>query len=216
MFLGKQKFCLVTVSHNTGAHKLVDHCVRPIQRPDKPLFVKKLTQSCYKTHTLRLKVRVIMLLRFRFENHLSIHQVQELSLVASSLKDRDDALIDCDAAPSGSLLPAMVLYGANASGKTNLVDAIQFMRNAVLCSHSRGDAQGGFPKQPFKLDPDAAAEATHCEVDFVLDDIRHHYGFMAGSDAIESEWLYYFPSAYRRRLFERNSDRFSFGRDLRG
>lgn len=157
-----------------------------------------------------------MLLRFRFANHLSIHRMQELSLVTSSLKDRDDSLIDCNAAPSGSLVPAMVLYGPNASGKTNLVDAIQFMRNAVLYSHSRGDAKGGFPRQPFKLDPDAAAEATHCEVDFVLDDIRHHYGFRATDDAIESEWLYCFPSAYKRRLFERDGDQFSFGRSLRG
>ena len=157
-----------------------------------------------------------MLMRFRFANHLSIHRTQELSFVASSLKDRDDALIDCDAAPSGSLVPAMVLYGPNASGKTNLVDAIQFMRNAVLYSHRRGDSKGGFARHPFKLDPDAVVEATHCEADFVLDDIRHHYGFRATGDAIESEWLYCFPSSYRRRLFEREGDQFSFGRSLRG
>ena len=157
-----------------------------------------------------------MLLRFRFANHLSIHHMQGLSFVASSLKDRDDGLIDCDAAPSGSVVPAIVLYGPNASGKTNLVDAIQFMRSAVLYSHSRGDVKGGFSRRHFKLDPHAAGEATHCEVDFVLDDVRHHYGFKATGEAIESEWLYCFPSSYRRRLFEREGDQFSFGRDLRG
>ena len=157
-----------------------------------------------------------MLLRFRFSNHLSIHHMQELSFVATSLKDRDDGLIACDAVPSGSVVPAIVLYGPNASGKTNLVDAIQFMRHTVLYSHSRGDPKGRFPRRHFRLDSNAAGRPTHCEVDFLMEDIRHHYGFRATGEGIESEWLYYYPSSHKRRLFEREADQYSFGRDLRG
>ena len=157
-----------------------------------------------------------MFLRFAISNHLSIHQSQELSFVASSLKDRDDGLIACDAAPSGSVVPAIMLYGANASGKTNVVSAIQFIVAAVLHSHTKGDLKGGIPRRHFELDPQAASETTNCEVDFVLNGMRHHYGFTATSEAFESEWLYYFPSSHRRRLFEREGSQFVFGRDLGG
>ena len=122
-----------------------------------------------------------MFLRFAISNHLSIHQSQELSFVASSLKDRDDGLIACDAAPSGSVVPAIMLYGANASGKTNVVSAIQFIVAAVLHSHTKGDLKGGIPRRHFELDPQAASETTNCEVDFVLNGMRHHYGFTATS-----------------------------------
>ena len=157
-----------------------------------------------------------MFLRFGFANHLSIHHQQELSFVASKLKDRTDGLIHCDASPSGSIVPALVLYGPNASGKTNLVDAIQFMRGAILQSHARQDVKGNISRRHFRLDPQAGNEVTHCEVDFLLDDMRHHYGFKATDDAFASEWLYYFPSSHRRKLFEREGHEFSFGRDLRG
>ena len=157
-----------------------------------------------------------MFLRFGIENHLSLHQPQELTFVASSLKDRKEGLIDCPAVPSGAVVPAAVVYGPNASGKTNLVDAIQFLHTAVLRSHTEGDAEGGVPRRPYKLDPLAASEPTRCEVDFLLDNVRHHYGFTATADAFESEWLYYFPASHRRRLFERTGADYRFGRDLGG
>ena len=73
-----------------------------------------------------------MLLRFRVSNHLSFRDLQEVSFVASSLKERKGYLIDCAAAPNNSVVPAAVVYGANASGKSNLVDAMQTMRAMVL------------------------------------------------------------------------------------
>jgi AAA15 family ATPase/GTPase len=62
-----------------------------------------------------------MLLRFSVQNHLSLRDKQELSLLASSLDDNDAGLIDCTAANGGRVLPAAVIYGANASGKSNLI-----------------------------------------------------------------------------------------------
>ena len=64
-----------------------------------------------------------MLLRFAVANHLSIRDHQELSLVSSALSDTEDGLVDCPSSPSGFVLPAVVIYGANASGKSNIVDA---------------------------------------------------------------------------------------------
>ena len=120
-----------------------------------------------------------MLLHFSVSNHLSIRDSQELLFTASSLKDPSDGLIDCAAAPNGSVVPAVVVYGANASGKSNLLDAITIMRHMVLRSHTEGDPGGGVPRQAFRLDTESSRRPSRFEIDFVLDGVRHHYGFEA-------------------------------------
>lgn len=157
-----------------------------------------------------------MLLRFGVSNHLSIKEYQELSFVASSLRDREGGLIDFPPAPSGAIMPAVVVYGANASGKSNLIDAMQTMRLAVLGSHSRGEPGGGVSRQPFRLDPSSPGVPTRFDIDFVIDGTRHHYGFEATDKAYVSEWLYTFPKSHRRIAFIRDGEEFGFGRALKG
>ena len=94
-----------------------------------------------------------MLLRFGVTNHRSLRDPQELSLAASSLDDNAAGLIECRRAPGHRLLPAVVIYGANASGKSNLISAIRWMRSVVLYSHSRGEPDEDVPRTPFVLDP---------------------------------------------------------------
>ena len=157
-----------------------------------------------------------MLLRFAVANHLSIREKQELSFAASSLRDRSDGLIDCKTVPSGSVLPAIVIYGANASGKSNLVNAIAAMQGMVLWSHTRGEPGGGVPRDAFKLDPTCSQTPSRFEIDFVIDDVRYHYGFETTDEAFVAEWLYAFPGSHRRRMFERENSIFNFGRWLKG
>lgn len=157
-----------------------------------------------------------MLLRFGVSNHLSIRDPQELSFTASSLKDRRDGLIDCPAAPNGLIVPAAVIYGANASGKTNFLDAFVTMRAMVLRSHSHGEPGGGVPRRAFALDAEISKTPSRFDIDFVIEGVRHHYGFEASDTAFESEWLYAFPKAHRRMLFEREGEGFDFGRGLVG
>ena len=87
-----------------------------------------------------------MLLRVGVSNHLSIRDPQVLLFTASSLKDHQEGLIECSAAPRGSVVPALVIYGANASGKSNLIHGIQTMQHMVKHSHTRGTAGGGVPR----------------------------------------------------------------------
>ena len=157
-----------------------------------------------------------MLLRFGVSNHLSIHDFQELLFTASALKDPAEGLIPCPAAPSGAVVPAVVIYGANASGKSNIVDALMAMRNMVLHSHPLGKPDGGVPRRPFALYPQYAESLSRFEIDFVLDGVRYHYGFEASDTVFESEWLYAYPKSYRRVLFERDGKDFQFGRGLGG
>ena len=157
-----------------------------------------------------------MLLRFGVANHLSLRGFQELSFAASSLKDPDQGLIACPPAPGGSVVPAAVVYGANASGKSNLMNAMRTMWEMVSFSHTRGSPEGGVSRQPFRLDTESAGEPTRFDLDFTIDGVRHHYGFEASDAAFESEWLYDFPNSRRRMLFEREDGAFRFGRALGG
>ena len=158
-----------------------------------------------------------MLLRFVVANHLSIRDRQELSLVASALSDTEDGLIDCASSPSGFVLPAIVIYGANASGKSNIADAIYTMRQMVLGSHEAGKPAAGVAhRQHFRLDAASAAAPSRFEMDFVLAGVRHHYGFEATDEEFVNEWLLDYPSGRRRMLFERDSGEFRFGRALKG
>ena len=157
-----------------------------------------------------------MLLRFGVSNHLSIRDPQELSFTASSLKDRRDGLIDCPASPNGSIVPAAVIYGANASGKTNVLSAFMAMQAMVLQSHSQGDPGGGVPHHPFALDTENSNTPSRFDIDFIIEGVRHHYGFETTDTAIVAEWLYSFPKAFRRMLFEREGEEFEFGRGLSG
>ena len=157
-----------------------------------------------------------MLLRFGVSNHLSIRDYQELSLAASSLKERQEELINCAAAPNGSVLPTVVIYGANASGKSNLINAMETMIGMVLFSQTKGKPSGGVPRHPFRLDDNSPRSPSRFDIDFLIDGVRHHYGFETSDSAFETEWLYAFPKSHRQTLFERTGDEFRFGRRLKG
>ena len=158
-----------------------------------------------------------MLLRFAVANHLSIRERQEISMVASALSDAEDGLIDSPVSPSGSLLPAVVVYGANASGKTNLVDALRTMRELILRSHLDETPEGGVAgRKHFRLDIESKSAPSRFEMDFVLGGVRHHYGFEATDEAFVGEWLQDYPMGRRRVLFERDGSEFRFGRGLKG
>ena len=157
-----------------------------------------------------------MLLRFGVGNHRSLRDRQELSLVASSLGDNAEGLIPCRHAPGGKLLPVVVIYGANASGKSNLIGAIRWMRSTVLYSHSRGEPDGPIAREAFSLDPAIGGFPSRFDADFVVNDVRYHYGFEATDKAFASEWLFAFPHEKRQVLFEREGMEFRFGRHLKG
>ena len=157
-----------------------------------------------------------MLLRFRVSNHLSLRDMQELSLMATSLKDDERGLINSSAVNQGHILPAVVIYGANASGKSNLINAVLFMRSLVLKSQIYSKPDGGVPREYFELDYASSENPTAYDMDFVVENVRYHYGFETTNSEFVSEWLYSYPQKRKRMLFERSGTSFEFGRDLKG
>lgn len=161
-----------------------------------------------------------MLLRFAVSNYGSIHERQELSMVASSLKDNTDSLIPWSRTShrpvQSFLLPAAVILGPNASGKSLFVDAILFLRSLVLYSHSHGNFATSIPRNPFRLAPGSSREPSIFVIEFLVKGVHHEYGCVLQDKQVDAEWLYRFPSGRRQILFERTGLDFHFGRSLRG
>lgn len=156
-----------------------------------------------------------MLLRFSAKNYLSIADTEEISLVASNLKGPECSLVPIPGTDF-SALPSAIIYGANASGKTNFLKAFSFLRSAILQSHTRGNPEGGVPRMPFRLDSARAGETSSFEAEFVVEDVRLQYGFECDDDAFTAEWLYAYPEGKRRRLFERTGNEVEFGSHFKG
>ncbi|MFB9923562.1 ATP/GTP-binding protein [Amycolatopsis halotolerans] len=106
------------------------------------------------------------------------------------------------------------VYGANASGKSSLLDGLSFMQQAVIQSFATWDAEGGVPRKPFRLRADASAEPTLFSAEIVVEGIPYAYGFSVNDDEIQEEWLYSFPEKRRRVLFERDRSEIKFGTTL--
>lgn len=142
-----------------------------------------------------------MLLQFRVANWASIRDEQELSLVAA---DTHDDLAMQDIPGTGlQALPVVGVLGANASGKSNLMKAMAYARDAVRYSHRRWDPRGGTGRSPFALDGEAAAEPSAFSFVLVLDGVRYEYGFSVDDTTVATEWLYSWPRGRMRVLFER-------------
>ena len=92
-----------------------------------------------------------MLLRFGVSNSRSICDYQELLLVASSLKEHQTQVMTVNRL-NAKVLPTIGISGANASGKSNLLQAFAFMWRMLLKSYTNGSATGGIARTPFQLD----------------------------------------------------------------
>src|SRR5215475_8169467 len=160
-----------------------------------------------------------MLLGAGIANVLSFRDEQRLSFVATDLNDGS-------ARPTGvrdrgkeiSIVPVVGIYGANASGKTNLLAALRQMRNAVLGSLQWFSDPNTVRRVPFALDPDCVQQPSFYEVDLVLrDGVRYTYGFEVDDDRIRGEWLHAYPRGRKQVWFDRTDGEINFpGEGLRG
>lgn len=164
-----------------------------------------------------------MLVEFRVKNFRSLRDEQVLSLVASP----DKTLLDTHALATGQkaaphLLRSAVVYGANASGKSNLVKALQYMRGVVLESAAMQPGQAFDRLRPFRLDAAFAAQPTEFEVTFIHEEIRYQYGFAMTAERIISEHLLVYKAFKPQRWFDRHfddvsgKDVYDFGPGLKG
>lgn len=149
-----------------------------------------------------------MLLAFRAENARSFLEPFSFSLEATRLSDEEvpRAIRWRDNDRTLSVLPAAGIFGANASGKSNLLKAMHDMRGLVLSSFRAGRPGGGIKVRNFLLGADGKAWPTSYEIDLVLDEVRHEYGFRINSERVLEEWAYHYPRGRSTMLFHRRDN----------
>ena len=140
-----------------------------------------------------------MLIQFSVENYLSIKDKVVLALLASRDNEHPEHLI-LDG--SKNYLKSAVIYGANASGKSNVLNAFWFMVNYVLTSHNQ-QVHKAIERSPFKFDKETPARPSSFEVIFTANGIRYAYGFSVTDKAVVEEYLYYYPNGRQALIFER-------------
>jgi AAA15 family ATPase/GTPase len=158
-----------------------------------------------------------MLIRFRAANFRSLRDEQELSMVAALRGGRRDLLQVEGLAVD--LLRVAGIYGPNAAGKSNVLDALLFMAEAVVGSHRLWPPEGPIPREPFLLDRESRGEPSLFEVDLVVEGVNYQYGFVLDDERILEEWLHAFPNGRRQVWFSRDvtaSEPFVFGKKLKG
>lgn len=156
-----------------------------------------------------------MLIEFRVENHRSIRDEQALTLRVAGQHDPADRRPRRVPGYADALLPAAALYGANASGKSNVLSALGFMRAAVVGSHRAWSPDGGIPREPFAWGEKARAPSLF-EITVLISGTRYQYGFVADDEQFLEEWLYAWPAKKKQTWFTRELGTFTFGDKLNG
>lgn len=148
-----------------------------------------------------------MLLSFRVANVLAIREEQTLSFVATELNDGSARLTRIrEVGKPISVIPVVGVYGANASGKTKLLDALIQMQTAVLSSVDWFKERYPVRRVPFLVDDDSAAEPSFFEIDLEIRGTRYTYGFEMDDEGVCGEWLHAYPRGRRQVWFVRGDD----------
>lgn len=146
-----------------------------------------------------------MLISFSVENFKSIKALQTLSLEAQA----DGRFEHRNVATTARhrLLKSAAIYGPNASGKSNLIEAMMWFRQFVLNSSKETQADEPIAVNPFRLSTVTEHAPTHFEIEFLVDGFEFRYGFEVTPKQVKSEWLFRkAPGKKAARLFTREAD----------
>ncbi len=153
------------------------------------------------------------LVAFKAENVRSFRDRVEFSLMATGLaEERFVRPVEWreGGSPIGVLAVAGV-FGANGSGKSNLLKVMDDMRSHVLHSFRQGDLEGRIPRRPFVLDQEARNRPSRFEIDLILEGVRHEYGFVIDDEQVVEEWAYHYPKGRAALIFRRIGDEVEAG-----
>ena len=131
-----------------------------------------------------------MLIEFNIENFRSFKEKVTFSMLATKDTALDGNLIK--EVLDDSLLKSAVIYGANASGKTNVLLALDFFKALVLHSHTHQKGEG-IRFTPFKLDKKCLSQPTNMSILFIKNNVKYSYYISFDSEKIIEENLYYYP-----------------------
>jgi uncharacterized protein len=153
-----------------------------------------------------------VLLSFRFANHRSFRDEQQLNLLPVY-----DVEGEPDAETPFEAVPVVGIFGANASGKSNIISAFSYLNEMVGLSDRISEPGPEFRprREPFRLDPNMTGQPSSYAIDVLIHGVRHTYGFAIDDHEITEEWLYSYPLRRKRVVFERTKQHFEWGEESR-
>src|SRR6056297_1997001 len=158
-----------------------------------------------------------MLIEFSIGNFKSYKDISTISLLASSdtthFKNNvvDYPLQSAQKNRRINTLKSAVLYGANASGKSNLFDALKFVKYFVFNSSKNMQVSERIPTEPCRVSTFSDSEPSHFELIFSQEKILYRYGFDVSSEKVVNEWLFFSPKGKEAKLFVREGQNFQLG-----
>lgn len=144
-----------------------------------------------------------MLIEFTVGNHLSFKDKKTLSLEASSIMEFEENTFKVG---NYNLLKSVVIYGANSSGKSNLIHSFRSMQFIVQDSAKMSSTEK-IDVKPFLLNSATEDSPSFFEVLLIIDNTRYRYGFEADQNIIHTEWLFSCKSKAEQLLFIRDKDK---------
>ncbi|MGZ8928851.1 MAG: AAA family ATPase [Methylobacter sp.] len=161
-----------------------------------------------------------MLIEFSISNYRSFREKQTLSMVAAPRLKKGDNVFKPVVEDKGfpDLLKVAAIYGPNASGKSNLIKAINII--TIIANREPNSLQISLPVSPFRFDPELANEPSRIELNFITDGRRYEFTLALTSERIVEERLIAFPQGKEALLYERrhknSGDEYTYGPELEG
>ncbi len=147
-----------------------------------------------------------MLIEFTVGNYRSFKDPVTLSMVAANLVSQDKSVDENNVFTVDSklsLLKSAAIYGANASGKSNLAKALRFMVLFMVNSSRETQSTDTIGVEPFLLSTETETQASFFELVFLIEGQKYRYGFEATAERVVTEWLYTVPKSRETNLFDR-------------
>lgn len=148
-----------------------------------------------------------MVLEIRFSNFFSIKDEVVLDFRAANIKSANAKALSNNTFENAKtkILKSVVIYGANASGKSNIIKTIRFCNAMVFQSHNYNE-NTVFNFQPFKFD-DFSSKPSNYFIRFLLKGIEYEYSFSLTRTRIVTESLHYYPKGRIKEIFTRDERR---------
>ena len=141
-----------------------------------------------------------MIQELKIKNFMSFRDEVTLSFEATKDTTFEDYHV-VEVAPGVRLLRFAMVYGANASGKSNLLHAIEFLHDFITTKTS--DIEENTSVEPFKLDINTPSHPSEFSIKFYVDNTKYWYETKLDQQRVYLERLYYYTSVQPTKLFER-------------
>lgn len=156
-----------------------------------------------------------MLIQFSFKNFKSFKDETTLDMTASSIKEHLNKVIEKD---NNKYLKVTAIYGANASGKSNVIEAFSHMKKIILDSFTEEAKWKNIPLKRFNFDEKSKNSTSMFEVFFKYNNETYQYGFELDNYSIKEEWLYKEKKIKYKKfelVFARENNEFELSKELK-